>query len=53
MLDHTAKIAIILGPNLKFASKENYKEDIYQKLQYQERIVEIKKGLMFEKDYKL
>ena len=53
MLDHTAKIEIILGPNLKFASKENYEKDIYQKLQYQERIIEIKKDVMFKKDYEL
>ena len=52
MLDHTVKIRIILGPNLKFASKENYEENIYQKLKYKERIVEIKKDVTFKKDYK-
>ena len=53
MLDHTAKIRIILGPNLKFALKENYEEDIYQKLKYKERIIEIKKDVIFKKDCKL
>ena len=46
------KIGMLLRLNLKFASKENYKNDIYKKLKYNDRIVEIKKGIVHKKDYK-
>ena len=52
VLEHTAKIGMILGLNLQFASKENYEEEIYKKIKYDERIVEIRKDITFKKDYK-
>ena len=33
-LEYMVKIRMLLGPNLKFASKENYENDIYKKLKY-------------------
>ena len=52
MLEHIVKIGMILGLNLQFASKENYEEEIYKKIKYDERIVEIRKDITFKKDYK-
>ena len=51
-MEHTVKIGILLGPNLQFASKLNYEKDIYDKLKYDKRIMEIKKDIIYEKDYK-
>ena len=52
-LEYIVKIGILLGPNLKFTSKENYENNIYKKLKYNDRIIEIEKDMMYEKDYKL
>ena len=49
VMDHTVKIRILLGPNLQFASKLNYENDIYNKLKYDKHIVEIKKTLFMKK----
>ena len=51
-MEHTVKIRILLGLNLQFASKLNYEKDIYNKLKYDKQIVEIKKDIIYEKDYK-
>ena len=52
VMEYTVKIRILLGPNLQFASKLNYEKDIYDKLKYDKQIVEIKKDIIYEKDYK-
>jgi len=46
------KVGIIIGPNLRFTSKQKYEADIYKKLALNERIFELKKDVIFEKDYK-
>jgi len=30
--DHTVKIGVIIGVNLRFASKQNYKDNIYSQI---------------------
>ena len=50
-MEYTVKIRILLGPNLQFMSKLNYKNDIYDKLKYDKRIIEIKKDIIYEKDH--
>ena len=35
VLEYTVKIGILLGLNLQFTLKENYKNDIYNKFKYQ------------------
>ena len=52
IIEYTVKIGIVLEPNLQFASKINYENDIYTKLKYDQRIVEIKRDITYEKSYK-
>ena len=52
VLEHTAKIGIILGPNLQFSSKENYKKDIYKKLKFDKKLLRLKKTSLIKKGYK-
>ena len=46
------KIGIIIGPNLQFVSKPVYKNEIYTQLKETDKIIEIKKEFVYEKDYK-
>ena len=50
--EHTVKVGMIVGLNLRFASKQNYEANIYKKLALNERIIELKKDIIFKKDYK-
>ena len=50
--DHTVKVGIIVRLNLRFISKQNYEIDIYKKLNFDERVVELKKDVVYEKEYR-
>jgi len=51
-IEHIRKIGIILGPNLWFAAKIVYETEMYNILKLEQRLLEIKKDFIYEKDYK-
>ena len=52
MSGHIVKVGVIVSSNLQFMSKQNHEVDIFKKIKSKDRIVELKKDIMFEKDYK-
>ena len=50
--EHTTKIDIITRVNLRFAVKSIYEGEIYDLCGYKDRIVKLKKEIIYEKDYK-
>ena len=50
--EHITKIEVIIGPNIEYANLRYYKELIINELLYKEKIFEIKKERVYEKDYR-
>jgi len=50
--EHTAKVGCFAGVNTQFANVTYCKRKVVKKFQYYDKILEIKKEYIFEKDYK-
>ena len=51
--EHTKKIGIILRPNLRFAARTVYENEMYSNINQIDWVLEIKKNFIYKKDYRL
>ena len=50
--EHTKKIGIILRPNLRFAVRTVYENEMYLNINQIDQVLETKKNFIYEKDYR-
>ena len=51
--EHTIRVGYFIGVNTQFTNAIYYKWKVVKKFQHYDKILEIKKEYIFEKDYKL